>query len=80
MGVSKNRGETPQNGWFIVENHIKMDDLGAHPYFLETPICVGGDLQITKQRIVNGYTVYTVVKGSMARLATSSSVAICKGL
>ena len=24
MGVSKNRGKTPQNGWFIMENPIKM--------------------------------------------------------
>ena len=34
MGVSKNGGETPQNGLFImVPNPIKMDDLGVPLFY-----------------------------------------------
>ena len=38
--VSKNKGTVPQNGWFIMENLIKMDNLGVFR-FLETPIYIG---------------------------------------
>ena len=38
MGVSKNRG-TPKRMVNIMENPIKMDDLGV-PLFLETPIYI----------------------------------------
>ena len=38
----KNRGKTPEMGWFIMEHPIKMDDLGGNPLFSETSIWIHG--------------------------------------
>jgi hypothetical protein len=53
MGVSINGG-IPMAGWFIVENHIKIDDLGV-PLFQEIPLSLYIYICIIMYLYVDGF-------------------------